>query len=147
MRRALTLPRTTNAGVDIPRAAAATLGLGVAGAAAGAAVGALLFAVLVMAAEGYSRHTYLSVVLQAGAIVGGAVGALVIPFTAWTLPHVPLGRILCATTAATIVGTLMGALFTGVDTLGPMLGATVGFGSATSWLGFRSGGNTSFDAD
>jgi hypothetical protein len=57
------------------------------------------------------------------------LGTLALPFSAWTLPHVSVGRIISATAAGTVVGTLTGALFTGLDAFGPMLGAMIGLGS------------------
>src|SRR5687767_10615454 len=122
MRRAITLPLplAATARVDIPRAAGVTLGLGATGAVAGAPVGSLLLAAMSLAADGYDFYSYMPDVLLAGAVAGGALGALALPFTAWTLPRVTVGQILSATTAATIVGILAGSLLTVLNTAGPM---------------------------
>jgi len=145
MRREITLPTEVHARIDVARAAGVTIGLGVTGAIAGAPLGTLLFAVMGLAEDGYDCYSYMPDVVLAGVIIGGGLGALVLPFSAWTLPRAPVGHILSATAAGTVVGTLAGALLMGLDALGPLLGAIIGFGSATSWLGFRTG--TSFEAE
>ncbi len=130
---------TTPARMDIPRAAVVTLGLGITGAALGAPFGAALLTAIMLITEYSSCFPCMAGVPTAGGIIGAGLGFFAFPFTAWSLPRVSMGRILIATAVGMTIGSAAGLLMPNLDGLGSMIGAMIGFGTATSWLGYRSG--------
>ena len=123
----------------ILRALGVTLGLGVAGTSLGAILGGGLFAALsvvinnsgcVQISPGYA--------FLAGGTLGGGFGGIALPLAAWTLPRVAIGRIVAATALGAIAGGTAGFVLTNPDFSAVVLGSLIGFGLATSLVGFRS---------
>jgi hypothetical protein len=113
------------------RVALVALGLIPAGAAAGALAGALGAMIWVTASEGL-RAAPIPLLLGVAGIVGGILGAVILPIAGFTLlRYVPLGRALAETIVATALG---GAI--GVQLLGAwwLAGPLAGFGVAATRL-------------
>ena len=115
------------------RVVVVTLGLIGLGAGAGAVAGALAVTAWLGITEGVKAAFDLAAWTVAG-VVGGALGALLLPATGFTmLRHVPLGRVLGHTILGTAVGGVLGVQFLGGWWLA---GPLCGFGLATGrlWL-------------
>jgi len=124
----------TNRRITLSRALGATVALGVVGAGVGASIGAGMLVAISFATAGPDDFPYLFVYPFARDI-GAGLGVIALPYAAWSLPRVSIGRILATTTIGTIIGGAAG--FVWIDLLGAMLGAIIGFGCAASWLGIR----------
>ena len=113
------------------RVALVALGLIPAGAVAGALAGALGAMIWAAAAEGLHAAP-IPLLLGVAGILGGILGAVILPVAGFTLlRHVPLGRALAETIVATALG---GAV--GVQLLGAwwLVGPLAGFGVAATRL-------------
>jgi hypothetical protein len=113
------------------RVALVALGLIPAGAAAGALAGALGAMIWVTASQGLGAAP-IPLLLGVAGIVGGILGAVILPIAGFTLlRYVPLGRALAETIVATALG---GAI--GVQLLGAwwLAGPLAGFGVAATRL-------------
>ena len=130
----------TNAPTRILRALGVTVGLGVAGTSLGAILGGGLFAALSLVFDNSGCVQILpGYAFLGGAVLGSGFGGIALPLTAWTLPRVAIGRIIAATALGAILGGTVGFLLTDLDFSGTMMGSLVGFGLATSIVGFRNG--------
>lgn len=113
--------------VSPARVALVTLGLIPTGAAAGALAGALGAALWISLTEGIRAALDLTLLSMAG-LIGGALGAVLLPIAGLTvLRYVPLGRALAETIIGTAVGGALGVQFLGQ---GWLIGALGGFGLA-----------------
>ena len=122
--------------IAIPRAAAVTLGLGVAGAVIGAPIGAAVFGAVYLLQDFYWCYVpSVPDTLAGGGIVGAGFGFLALPFTAWTRPRVAFGRIISATTLATVAAGSTAFVVAALDHTAPLLAALAGFVYAASRLG------------
>ena len=134
----------SNAPTRILRALGVTAALGVAGTSLGAILGGGLFAALSLMFDNSGCVQILpGYAFLAGAVLGSGFGGIALPLTAWTLPRVAIGRIVAATALGAIIGGTAGFLLTDLDLSGSMLGSLVGFGLATSIVGFRNGNGNS----
>jgi hypothetical protein len=119
--------------VSPTRVVVVTFGLMGLGAVAGALAGALAVTAWLGITEGVKAGFDLAAWAAAG-LVGGALGALLLPATGFTmLRYVPLGRVLSHTILATALGGVLGVQFLGGWWLA---GPLCGFGLATGrlWL-------------
>ena len=123
----------------ILRALGVTAALGIAGTALGAIVGGGLFAALslminnsgcIQISPGYA--------FLAGGTLGGGFGGIALPLTAWALPRVAIGRLVATIALGATLGGMAGFLLTDPDFSSTILGSLIGFGFATSVVGFRS---------
>jgi hypothetical protein len=113
------------------RVALVALGLIPAGAAAGALAGALGAMIWVTASEGL-RAAPIPLLLGVAGIVGGILGAVILPIAGFTLlRYVPLGRALAETIVATALGGAIGMQLLGAWWLA---GPVAGFGVAATRL-------------
>ena len=113
------------------RVVAITAGLVVVGAVTGAAVGVLV-AILSLPFDAASIFG-VAALLVSGAGVGGVMGMVLAPATAWLfLRHVPIGRAIAQTALGTVLGALIG-LLTGGPSASVILAFT-GFGTVALWL-------------
>jgi hypothetical protein len=113
------------------RVALVALGLIPAGAAAGALAGALGAMIWVTASEGL-RAAPIPLLLGVAGIVGGILGAVILPIAGFTLlRYVPLGRALAETIVATALGGAIGMQLLGAWWLA---GPLAGFGVAATRL-------------
>jgi hypothetical protein len=97
------------------------------GAAAGALAGALGVTIWVSFVDGI-RAAWDPQLWTVAGIVGGALGAVLLPIAGFTvLRYVPLGRALAETVIGTAIGGALGAQFLGG---GWVVGALAGFGLA-----------------
>jgi hypothetical protein len=121
--------------VSPARIAVVTAGLIGTGAVAGAFAGAL-GATLWVAVTGGLREAFDPAIWWLAGMVGAPFGAVLLPLAGFTaLRRVPLGQLVLTVTAATALGSALGA------TLNPeswLVGAIAGFVSATGWLWARS---------
>ena len=126
----------TNARISIARAVGVTIGLGAVGASVGAGLAAGLFAVLSLAIDGPGGYPYVWDAFWLAGVIGAGLGAIALPYVAWSLPRVAIGRIVATTALGTAIGGTAGFLW--MHALGALLGAVMGFGCAASYLGIRS---------
>jgi hypothetical protein len=113
--------------VSPTRVALVTLGLIPTGAAAGALAGALGVTIW-MSFVGGIRAALDSQLWAFAGMVGGALGAVLLPIAGFTvLRYVPLGRALAETIVGTAIGGALGVQFLGQ---GWLVGALAGFGVA-----------------
>ena len=127
-----------NARISIPRALGVTFGLGAAGASVGASLGAGLLAAIRLAIDGPGGFPYLWDAFSLAGLVGAGLGAIALPYVAWSLPRVTIGRIVATTALGTVMGATAGFLWMDLDFLGAIIGAVMGFGCAAAYLGIRS---------
>lgn len=128
----------TNARISIARALGVTIGLGAAGASVGASLGAGLLAVISLAIDGPGGFPYLWDAFSLASLMGAGLGAIALPYVAWSLPRVTIGRIVATTALGTVIGGTAGFLWINLHALGAIIGAVIGFGCAASYLGIRS---------
>ena len=117
-----------------------TVGLSAAGAVLGAlaSVGALTGVIGVMALTGKAEFGLTAEVLLVAGRVGAVFGMVLGPLTAWlALRRVALGRAMLTTTAATMVGAIVGTPLP----FGSILGAVGGFLAVAFWLRRHPGEN------
>jgi len=111
------------------RIAVATVGLLAAGAVFGALAGAIAVTIGLAITEG-PWHALDFEVISLVAVVGGLMGAPLLPSAGWLLlRHVPLGLALLGTLAGTVVGGVLGWVIPvlGSQVQSAVLGAVLGF--------------------
>ena len=123
---------------SLRRAAGASVGLLIAGAAVGAALAVGVLAVWGRVLDGPGGFPYVWDAFELAGVIGAALGGVLLPLAAWTiLPHVSFGRIVAETTVGSLLGAVA-AIVAGVDPLVVPLGALAGFGIAVLQLRLRN---------
>jgi hypothetical protein len=123
--------------VSPARVALVAIGLVPVGAVAGGLAGALGVTVWVTVTEGIRQAFDPQVWLVAG-VVGGVLGAVLLPVAGFTLlRRAPLGRVLAETILGTALGGAIGALVT-VTGSGWLTGALIGFAASAAHLWWQA---------
>lgn len=120
------------------RAAGASVGLLLAGAAVGAALAVGVLAVWGRVVDGPGGFPYVWDAFELAGVIGAALGGVLLPLVAWTvLPHVSFGRIVAETTIGSLLGAVV-AIVAGSDPLEVPVSALAGFGIAVLQLRLRN---------
>jgi hypothetical protein len=122
---------------SLRRAAGASVGLLLTGAAVGAALAVGVLAVWGRVLDGPGGFPYVWDAFELAGVIGAALGGVLLPLTAWTiLPHVSFGRIVAETSVGALLGAVA-AIVADTDPLSVPLGALAGFGIAVLQLRLR----------
>ena len=126
--------------VDPVRAVAVTAGLAVAGGVVGAGVGAALLAVLGLVVDGPGGFPFVWDAFVLAGFVGGVLGAVLFPVSAWTLlRRVSFGQAFAGTALGTAAGGTLGLLLSGVRPDMAVAGAVAGFCTSAVGLYVQAG--------
>jgi hypothetical protein len=126
-------------GVSPARALGVTAALCVAGGAVGALLGACLLAILSLAVDGPGGFPYVVQAYGLAAAVGGVLGGVLVPLSAWTLlRRVPFGLVFAGASAGTAAGGTLGLLLSGLNPLTAVAGAVAGYLLFAAYLYRRS---------
>ena len=121
------------------RAFGVTAALCLAGGAVGAALGVCLLAILSLVADGPGGCPYVVQAYALAAAVGGVLGGVLIPVSAWTLlRRVPFGLVFAGASLGTAAGGTLGLLLSGLDPLVAVGGAVGGYLLSAAYLHRRS---------
>ena len=126
-------------GVSPARALAVTAALCLAGGAVGAGLGVCLLAILSLVVDGPGGFPYVVQAYALAAAVGGVLGGVLVPVSAWTLlRRVPFGLVFAGASAGTAAGGTLGLLLSGHDPLDAVAGAVGGYLLSAVYLYRRS---------
>lgn len=125
--------------VSPARALGVTAALCVTGGLAGAVLGVCLLAILSLAVDGRGGFPYVVQAYALAAAVGGVLGGVLVPLSAWTLlRRVPFGLVFAGASAGTAAGGTLGLLLSGLDPLMAVAGAVGGYLLSAAYLYRRS---------
>jgi len=114
--------------VSPARAVGVTAALCLAGGAAGAMLGVGLLAILSLVVDGRGGFPYVVQAYALAAAVGGVLGGVLVPASAWTLlRRVPFGLVFAGASAGTAAGGTLGLLLSGLNPLMAVAGAVGGY--------------------
>ncbi|HEY0151901.1 MAG TPA: hypothetical protein VGB92_07885 [Longimicrobium sp.] len=125
--------------VSPTRALGVTAALCLAGGVVGALLGVGLLAILSLVVDGRGGFPYIVEAYALAAAVGGVLGGVLVPVSAWTLlRRVPFGLVFAGASAGTAAGGTLGLLLSGLDPLMAVAGAVSGYLVSAAYLYRRS---------
>ena len=108
------------------------------GAFAGAVFGVASLAMLGLLVDGPGGFPYVWDAFALVGVAGCTLGAIAFPVVSWgMLRHVPLSRVIAETGVGTLLGAIAGSFASGLNPLGGLFGALLGFGAGAAQLRFR----------
>jgi hypothetical protein len=108
------------------------------GAFAGAVFGVASLAMLGLLVDGPGGFPYVWDAFVFAGVAGCALGVIAFSVVSWgMLRHVPLGRVIAETGAGTLIGAVASSLASGLNPLGGLVGALLGFCIGAVQLRFR----------
>lgn len=125
--------------VSPARAVGVTAALCVSGGAVGAGLGVGLLATLSLLVDGPGGFPYVVQAYALAAAVGGVLGGVLVPVSAWTLlRRVPFGLVFAGASLGTAAGGTLGLLLSGLDPFMAVGGAVAGYLLSAGYLYRRS---------
>lgn len=121
------------------RAVGVTAALCLAGGAVGAFLGACLLAILGLVVDGPGGFPYVVQAYVMAGGIGGVLGGVLVPLSAWTLlRRVPFGLVFAGLSAGTAAGGTLGLLLSGINPIMAVAGAVGGYLLSAAFLYSRS---------